>query len=233
LLFLGISFYRKRDERYKWFINPCIILFVFDLISFLSYSWLFNNPIFGTYNSILTFTLTLTMTGFAFVILYNKAPARFRKTSFYIVLISIVISFPVFLYFLIIGALSMPLWSLVPLIVSINFGVFLFYLSIGIYQWKVSWAIWKSGWYVWNILPIANWFIIYQSLTGIDIFTTELWSIGTFRFGGSFFLSLIICSLFYIPVVYTKIKKYFSLIIFVIWGESLFLLYWFSMHYFC
>jgi hypothetical protein len=168
------------------------------------------------------------MTGFAFVILYNKAPARFRKKSFYVVLISIVISFPVFLYFLIIAALSMPLWSLVPLIVSINFGVFLFYLSIGIYQWKVSWAIWKSGWYVWNILPIANWFIIYQSLTGIDIFTTELWSIGTFRFGGSFFLSLIICSLFFIPVVYTKIKKYFSLIIFVIWGESLFLLYWFS-----
>ncbi|MFX0146062.1 MAG: hypothetical protein ACFE9C_18490, partial [Candidatus Hodarchaeota archaeon] len=176
----------------------------------------------------MTFTLTLTMTGFAFVILYNKAPPRFRRRSFYIVLISIVISFPTFLYFLIIAALSMPLWSLVPLIVAINFGVFLFYLSIGIYQWKVSWAIWKSGWYIWNILPIANWFIIYQSLTGMDIFTNELFSIGTFRFGGSFFLSLIICSLFFIPVVYTKIKKYFSLIIFVIWGESLFLLYWFS-----
>ena len=232
LLFLGISFYRKKDGRYKWFINPCVILFVFDFISFISYSWLFNNPIFSVYNSILTFTLTLSMTGFAFVILYNKVPARFRKRSFYIVLISIVISFPVFLYFLIIAALSMPLWSLVPLIVAINFGVFLFYLSIGIYQWKISWAIWKSGWYIWNILPIANWFIIYQSLTGMDIFTTELWSIGTFRFGGSFFLSLIICSLFFIPVVYTKIKKYFSLIIFIIWGESLFLLYWFSQNLF-
>lgn len=232
LLFLGISFYRKEDERYKWFINPCVILFVFDFISFMSYFVLFSGPIFSEFNPILTFTLTLSMTGFAFVLLYNNAPARFRKKSFYIVLISIVISFPTFIYFLIIAALSMPLLSIVPLIVSINFGVFLFYLSIGIYQWKVSWAIWKSGWYMWNILPIINWYIIYQSLTGIDIFTTELWSIGTLEFGGSFFLSLIICSLFFIPVVYSKIKKYFSIIVFTIWGESLFLLYWFSQNLF-
>ncbi|MFX0024622.1 MAG: hypothetical protein ACFE9S_20080, partial [Candidatus Hermodarchaeota archaeon] len=81
LLFLGISFYRKGDERYKWFINPCVILFVFDFISFLSYFVLFNNPIFREYNTILTFTLTLSMTGFAFVLLYNDAPARFRKKS--------------------------------------------------------------------------------------------------------------------------------------------------------
>ncbi len=232
LLFMGISFYRKEDKRYKWFINPCVILFVFDFISFISYFMLFIGPIFRDYNTILTFTLTLSMTGFAFVLLYNKAPARFRKKSFYIVLISIVISFPTFIYFLIIAALSMPLWSLVPLIVSINLGVFLFYLSIGIYQWKISWAIWKSGWYMWNILPIANWYIIYQSLTGMDIFTTELWTIGTFRFGGSFFLSLIICSLFFLPVVYSKIKKYFSVIVFTVWGESLFLLYWFSQNLF-
>lgn len=232
LLFIGISFYRRQDERYKWFINPCILLFIFDLVSFMSYSWLFNNPIFRFYNPILTFTLTLTMTGFGFVLLYNDAPARFRKKSFYIVLISIILSFPTFLYFLIIAALSMPLFSLVPLITAINVGVILFYLSIGIYQWKISWAIWKSGWYVWNILPFVNWFIIYESLTGMDIFTTELFSIGTLRFGGSFFLTLIICSLFFLPVVYTKIKKYFSLIVFIIWGESLFLLYWFSQNLF-
>jgi len=232
LLFIGISFYRKKDERYKWFINPCILLFVFDLVSFISTVWLFNNQIFEAYNLILTFTLTLTMTGFGFVLLYNDAPARFRKKSFYVVLITIIISFPTFLYFLIIASLSMPLFSLVPLIVAINVGVALFYLSIGIYQWRISWAIWKSGWYVWNILPIANWFIIYQSLTGMDIFTDALFTIGPIRFGGAFFLTMILCSLFFLPVVYTKIKKYFSLIVFIIWGESLFLLYWFSLNLF-
>ena len=231
LLFIGIFFYRQHDERYKWFIKPCVLLFIFDLISFMSYSWFFNNQIFGLYNPILTFTLTMSITGFGFVLLYNDAPARFRKKSFYIVLISIVLSFPIFLYFLIIASLSMPLVSVVPLIVAINFGVFLYYLSIGIYQWRVSWAIWKSGWYAWNVLPFVNFYIIYQSFTGIDVLTNSL-QFGAFSVDGSLIISIIICSLFFLPVVYSKIKKYFSLIVFIIWGESLFLLYWISQNLF-
>ena len=231
LLFIGIFFYHHKDERYKWFIKPCVILFIFDLVSFLSYSWLFNNQIFGPYNPVLTFTITMAITGFGFILLYNSSPARFRKRSFYIVLISIIISFPTFLYFIIIASLSMPLFSLVPLIFAIDIGVLLFYLSIGIYQWKISMAIWKSGWYAWNILPFVNFFIIYQSLTGIDVFTNSL-KFGAFDASGSFILSIIICSLFFFPVVYTKIKKYFSTIVFVIWGESLFLLYWVSLNLF-
>ncbi|MFX1566729.1 MAG: hypothetical protein ACFFCV_00020 [Promethearchaeota archaeon] len=229
LLFLGIFFYHQKDERYKWFIKPCIILFVFDLISFLSYSWLFNNQVFLVYSSILTFTLTLTVTTLAFILIYNSSPARFRKRSFFIALSSLISSFPTFLYFIIIASLSMPIFSIVPLIFSIDIGVLLFYLSIGIYQWKISWAIWKSGWYAWNILPFVNFFLIYQSLTGIDVYTRSL---PVFNASGSFILSIIICSLFFFPVVYTKIKKYFSTIVFIIWGESLFLLYWASFNLF-
>ena len=231
LLFMGIFFYRQQDERYKWFIKPCVVLFIFDLISFLSYSWFFNNEIFGVYNPILTFTLTMSITGFGFVLLYNDIPGRFRKRSFYIVLGSIIISFPTFTYFLIIASLSMPLVSTVPLIFAINLGVFLFYFCIGIYHWRVSWAIWKSGWYIWNILPFVNFFIIYQSLTGVDVFTNSL-QFGVFNIEGSFIISIIICSLFFLPVLYTKIKKYFFQIIFIIWGESLFLLYWVSQNLF-
>jgi len=231
LLFLGIFFYHQKDKRYKWFIKPCVILFIFDIISFLSYSWLFNNQVFADYNPILTFTITMTVTGFGFILLYNSSPARFRKRSFYIVLISIIISFPTFLYFIIIASLMMPLFSLVPLIFAIDSGVLIFYLSIGIYQWKISMAIWKSGWYAWNLLPFVNFFIIYQSLTGIDIFTNSL-RFGAFDASGSFILSIIICSLFFFPVVYTKIKKYFSTIVFIVWGESLFLLYWVSLNLF-
>jgi len=232
LLFTGMFFYHQKDERYKWFIKPCVILFVFDLISFLSYFWLFNSQIFAAYNPVLTFTLTMTITGFGFILLYNSSPARFRKKSFYIVLISIILSFPTFLYFIIIASsLTMPLFSLVPLIFAIDFGVLLFYLSIGIYQWKISGAIWRSGWYAWNILPIVNWFIIYQSLTGINIGTRAL-RIGIFDVSGSIILSILICSLFFLPVVYSKIKKYFSQIFFIIWGESLFLLYWISQNLF-
>ncbi|MFX1503836.1 MAG: O-antigen polymerase, partial [Promethearchaeota archaeon] len=233
LLFIGISFYVKEDERYKWFINPCVLLFIFDLFSFLSYSWFFNNPIFELYNPVLTFTLTLSMTGFGFILLYNKAPARFRQKSFlYIVLPSIVLSFPTFLYFLIIAALSLPIWSLVPFIVAINFGVFLFYLSIGIYQWRISWAIWKAGWYAWNIIPIANFFLIYPSLTGVDVATEALVLFGTYKINGSVIISLIICVLIWLPCWYTWIKKHFAKIILVVWGLNLFLLYWASQNLF-
>ncbi|MFX0000186.1 MAG: hypothetical protein ACFE9Q_01995 [Candidatus Hodarchaeota archaeon] len=230
-LFIGIFFYRQKDERYKWFIKPCVLLFVFDLISFLSYSWLFNNLNFAIYSPILTLTLTITITGLVFILLYNSSPARFRKRSFYIVLSSVIVSFPTFLYFIIIASLGMPIFSLVPLIFAIDIGVLLFYVSIGIYQWKISWAIWKSGWYAWNILPFVNFFIIYQSLTGIDVYTNSL-RFGAFSASGSFILSIIICSLFFFPVVYTKIKKHFSRIVFIIWGESLFLLYWASFNLF-
>ncbi|MFX1366500.1 MAG: hypothetical protein ACFFCE_03250 [Promethearchaeota archaeon] len=231
LFFTGIYFHHQKDERYKWFIKPCVILFVFDFISFLSYSWFFNNQIYGTYNPILTFTLTLSISDFGLILLYNDAPKRLRNKFFFAILASIVIAFPTFLYFIIIASLSMHVLSIVPLIFAIDFGVFLFYFCIGIYHWRISWTIWKSGWYVWNILPFINFFIIYQSFTGIDVLTDSL-QFGVFQVKGSFIISIIICSLFFLPVLYTKIKKYFFQIIFIIWGESLFLLYWISLNLF-
>ena len=47
ILFIGISFYRQHDERYKWFIKPCVLLAVFDIMSYMSHYWLFNNYIFS------------------------------------------------------------------------------------------------------------------------------------------------------------------------------------------
>ncbi|MHA2391146.1 MAG: hypothetical protein ACXAEX_04180, partial [Promethearchaeota archaeon] len=154
LSLMGIYLYRQKNEMYKWFIKPCVLLLIFDLISFISYGVLFNNPTYIRFSPVLTFTLTMSITGFAFVFLYNKAPANLRKKSFYFILIAITLCFPTFLYFLIISSYPLLIGDPVPIIVVINVGVFLFYLSIAIYQWRISWAIWKSGWYIWNILPI-------------------------------------------------------------------------------
>ena len=164
LLFIGIYFYRQENEFYKWFIKPCVLLLVFDFVSFISYAILFNSSTYINFNPILTFSLTMSLTGFTFILLYNKAPTRFRKMSFYFILFTIIISFPMFLYFLIIASLPALIGDPVPIIIVINVGVFLYYLSVGIYQWRFSWAIWKSGWYVWNILPFVNFWIIYRSL---------------------------------------------------------------------
>ena len=232
LLLVGIHFYRKNDEHYKWFIKPCILLFIFDFISFISYSLLFNHPPYLDFYPILTFTLTLSVTGFGFVLLFNKSSERFRKISFTINLISLILSFPIFIYFLIISSLSIPIGEPIPIIIAINLSVLLFYISIGIYQWKISWMIWKSGWYAWIIIPFVNFYIIYKGLTGIDVATNSLRLFGIYDFSGSLIISIIICSLMFLPLLYTKIKKYFFHIIFIIWAESLFLLYWISQNLF-
>ncbi|MFX1456523.1 MAG: hypothetical protein ACFFDB_14200 [Promethearchaeota archaeon] len=229
---MGIYFYRQKNVLYQWFIKPCVLLAVFDFISFLSYFLFFSHPPYASYNPILTTTLTTGITGFIFVLLFNRASARFRRISFYLVLISITLCIPIFLYFLLISSFSIPFTDPIPLIFSINVGVFLFYLSIGIYQWRISWAIWKSGWYAWNILPFVNFIIIYRSLSGIDVVTNSLNFFGAFEFSGSLIISIIICSLFFLPVIYTKIKKYFLKLVFIVWGESLFLLYWISQNLF-
>ena len=230
LFFTGIYLYRLKNVLYKWFIKPCVLLAVFDLVSFISYFLLFNQPRYVGFNPILTFTLTMGITGFFFVLLFNKSPVNFRKTSFYFVLLAIILCIPTFLYFFIVSSFSIPFNDPIPIIFSINIGIVLFYLCVGIYQWRISWAIWKSGWYAWNLLPFVNFIVIYKSLSGVDIIANSSSLFGTVT--GPSIMSIIICSLFFLPVIYTKIKNHFSKLIFLVWGESLFLLYWISQNLF-
>jgi len=231
LCLMGIFYYRKEEKRYKWFIKPCVLLAIFDFISFLSFSFFFKDIIFTSYNSILSFTLTLSVSGFAFVFLYNDSPRLFRKRSFYIVLASNIISFPIFLYFFLISVYSLPLFDLIILIISINVGVVLFYLSIAIYQWKLSWAIWKIGYRSWIIFPIVNYALISEAFTGINAFTNALNLFGVNLYGSNL-LALILCVLLSLPFWYTWIKKHFTSVLFISWGLCLFLIYWFSQNAF-
>ncbi len=231
LCLMGIFYYRKEEKRYKWFIKPCVLLAIFDLISFLSFSFFFNANIFTSCNPILSFTLTLSVSGFAFVFLYNDSPRLFRKRSFYAVLASNIISFPVFLYFFLISVYSLPLFDLIILIISINVAVVLFYLSIAIYQWKLSWAIWKIGYRMWIIFPIVNYALISEAFTGINVFTNALNLFGVNLYGSNL-LAFILCVLLSLPFWYTWIKKHFTNVLFISWGLCLFLIGWFSQNAF-
>jgi hypothetical protein len=232
---ITFSYFEKFElvsEEYRFFIKRfTIILFITDILSFISYSWLFNNPIYGQSNFILTATLTLSLTGFAYILLFYKSRMPLRRISFFIVLPCIVISFPIFLYFFISLSFSIPFGDPFPLIIAIDVGIFLFYLSIGIYQWKISWAIWKSGWYAWFIVPFANFYLLYRSLKGVDIATNAIDFFG-YEINGSFLLTIVIFFLFFLPIAYTKIKIYFYQILLVIWGINLALLYWISQNLF-
>ena len=133
LLLTSNFFYRQKDERYKWFIRPCVLLFAFGLVSYLSFYILFNNSLFQAFNPILTFTLTSTITGIAYVGTYNKTPEKFRRISFYIAFSVYIISFPTFMYFFLNALFSLQLWDTILFLITINMGIALFYISIGVY----------------------------------------------------------------------------------------------------
>jgi len=232
LLLTGNFYYKQKNDIYKWFIRPCVLLMVFSLFSFLSYYILFNNPVFINYNPILTFTLTLSVTSISYVLTYNKAPEKFRRNSFYIAFSSYIISIPTFIYFFLNASFNLPVWDPFLLIITINIGILLFYLSVGFYYWKFSWVIWKMGWRLWIIVPFVNFYIINESFTDINIYTNTLNFFGILNISGSFIISFTICVLLSLPFWYTWIKKHFSRILIIVWSFSLFFLYWFSQNVF-
>ncbi len=232
LLLTGMYYYYIKDSRYKWFIKPAILLIVFNLTSWISYSFLFINPAYTLYNPFLTLTLTVGITCFGFVILFNKISEQLRTRTYLITLTGLIFSIPLIVYFLLISYIGFPITDPLTYIIAINIGIILFYLSIGIYQWKVSWAIWRAGWWLWIIFPFVNFYVLYKSFEGIDLFTNALTLFGFLDIEGSIIIALLICSSLYLPIIYTKVKKYFTQIIFTIWGESLVLLYWISQNVF-
>jgi hypothetical protein len=208
-----------------WFANACVVLLAFICLNYLSYQVLFVPADVGTTKNILALTLTLSGTLFTFVLRFNKLPEKYRRYSYVGALTALIVAIPTFVYFLLLE--SMPaLKSPISLAISLNFGILLFFLSTAIYQWRFSRAIWQSAWGAWLLLPLVNYVIIAELLGGIDLATNALSFFGTLGVPGSLILSIILCTLLYLPLFYTKVKIHFHKILFFIWGETLFLVAW-------
>ncbi|MFX1498082.1 MAG: hypothetical protein ACFFBH_11190, partial [Promethearchaeota archaeon] len=174
-------------------------------------------------------TLTFSVIGFCFALFYHNLEKKFRRKIISIILILSVISSFIFSYLLIETSFSLPF--IFPWLIAGNIAIILSYLSIGIYQWRISWAIWKSGYWIWIFVPIFNYLLIAQSFAGIDIYTNALNFFGLSIYG-SYLITLVICLLLTLPFWYTWIKDHFNIVLFTIWGCSLFLIYWFSQNAF-
>ena len=232
LLSLGISLQRQRNEFYKWFIGLSIILLTFDLVLFISETFLFVGILFQTNKVVLSYTLTLSLTGILFISIFYSATEKSRKYSFYTAFGLLLVVIPNFIYFFLISLFSLPLYDPIVLIISIDAFIFLFYVSIALYQGKFTWQVWRSGWWLWIVCPLANFYIIYESLAEIDLFTSSLSFFGLFNINGSFIISVMICIVISLPFWYSWIKKYFSETLLIVWGLSLFALYWLSQNIF-
>ncbi|TFG03162.1 MAG: hypothetical protein EU542_03160 [Promethearchaeota archaeon] len=232
LLLLGISLRRQRNEVYKWFIGLSIILLTFDLVLFISETFLFTGILFQTYKTVLSHTLTLSLTGILFISIFYSASEKSRKYSFYSAFGLLLVVIPNFIYFFLISLFSLPLYDPIVLIISIDAFIFLFYVSIALYQGKLTWQVWRTGWWLWIVIPLANFYLIYESLAGIDLFTSSLSLFGLINVNGSFIISVMICIVISLPFWYSWIKKYFSETLLIVWGLSLFALYWLSQNIF-
>lgn len=231
-LLFGIDYYLRGDQKYKLFIKPSVIIFVFNVISWISYMFLFTRPDLLLYNFILTFSLTASITSLTFIILYNDIVDPLRKIFIVLACLSITVFIPTFMYVLFISYFQFYFADPIIILISLNIAFILSYISIAIYYWEISWRIWKVGWYLWLIIPVANFYFINKLVLGVDIYTNALNFFGVFNLTGSFIITLVLSTLFYIPVFYSKLKKYFYEIIIIIWGESLTLTYWISQNLF-
>ncbi len=232
LFIVTFDYYLREDKRYKWFIKPCIILLLFNISSWISYSFLFTDSSYQLYNIILTFALTSIFTSFGVIFLFNKLSKSLRKLIFYISLTTITLFIPGFIYTLLISYFGFYFGDPILIIIILDAIIFLFFISVGIYKWKISWAIWRVGWRILLFVPIINFYIIYNNVLGIDIFTQALDFFNLFDINGSIIITFIICSLFYLPILFSKIKKYFTEILLIVWGESLALTFWISQNLF-
>ncbi|TFG16134.1 MAG: hypothetical protein EU531_07515 [Promethearchaeota archaeon] len=174
----------------------------------------------------------MSLTGILFISIFYSATEKSRKYSFYTAFGLLLVVIPNFIYFFLISLFSLPLYDPIVLIISIDAFIFLFYVSIALYQGKFTWQVWRSGWWLWIVCPLANFYIIYESLAGIDLFTSSLSFFGLFNINGSFIISVMICIVISLPFWYSWIKKYFSETLLIVWGLSLFALYWLSQNIF-
>lgn len=211
--------------------RACVVLIVFIGIQYLSYQVWFLPADFGSVNSTLALTLSASITAFSFVMVFNKLPEKYRRYFYVAALLTIITSIPIFTYFALFEAMP-SLESGVLQVISLDIGILLFFLSTGIYQWRFSRSIWEAAWWAWLLLPVVNYVIIVKALTGIDVVTNTLNFFGTMGLSGSIILSVIICTLLYMPVFYTKIRIHFHKILFFVWGETLFLVAWIAQNLF-
>ncbi|MFX0027154.1 MAG: O-antigen polymerase, partial [Candidatus Hermodarchaeota archaeon] len=231
LLLLSVFFHRQKDNRYIWFIRPCALLFLFDLISITSYFVIFSLPLYFEYNLILSATFTSSIIGFCFALFYHDLRGKLKRRSISVILILSVATSFTFSYLFLKISLSFTFSDILPWIIAGNIAIILSYIAIGIYQWKISWAIWKAGYWIWIFTPIINYLIIAEAFTGINIQTNALNFFGIPIYG-SHLIAFVICLLVSLPFWYTWIKTHFNYVLFIVWGLSLFLIYWFSQNAF-
>ncbi|WP_371802309.1 hypothetical protein [Candidatus Lokiarchaeum ossiferum] len=209
-----------RLRHRKNLLNQVVLVatFGFFLFSGLNYIFIsFENPL------ILSILLSTAIGGYLYTFMYNWLEIKTSKNLIITTLTSGAVSAGAFFYFFLTD-LKIYFNSTHSFAVAIDFCVLMFFIALGIY-YKSFQKVWSIGAYVWIIVPIANFIIISYSLQDID-YIIEAIHIGSNSVNGSIILAVVVCSLLYLPVLLTKLKKHFNKIIYIFWLEMFMCAYW-------
>ena len=117
------------------------------------------------------------------------------------------------------------------LCIGLDFSILIFFICLGLYRKSFA-KMWDLGVYLWIAIPIINFLLIYSSIEGINGYTIAINVLQREFLNGSLIISIIICSLMYLPVILSKLKENFVKIMYIFWLEYLVLSIWSTVNIF-
>ncbi|MHA1765929.1 MAG: hypothetical protein ACTSVK_06660 [Promethearchaeota archaeon] len=219
LIFLKKKLYIFKNEN---FINVLIFGSIFFFGYTLGRYYLFKNYY---YAEPLSLTLAGVICSFIFIFILEFLDVKIRRefslASF--TLGSILAG--VFTYLILMEPVIFPetYWE-IALPIGFDIALLMFYIGIGIYK-RAFTKIWSIGVYAWILAPIINFIMISHLISGIDNVSLAL-TVLNVNISGSIILSIIICSLMYLPVIITRLMQNLNKIIYIFWIEMVIFTAW-------
>jgi hypothetical protein len=193
---------------------------------FFSYTigryYLFENYF---YSEFLALALAGAISGFLFIFILEFLEAKIRKELSLALFTCASLLAGVFTYLILMEPVifAETAWE-VALPIGFDIALLMFYVGIGLYKRSFT-KIWSVGVYAWILAPIINFIMISRLISGIDNVSLAL-KVLNVSIDGSIILSLIICTLMYLPIILTRLMKNLNKIIYIFWLELLIFTIW-------
>ncbi|MHA1694032.1 MAG: hypothetical protein ACTSUG_02145, partial [Candidatus Helarchaeota archaeon] len=204
------------------FLNILILGGTFFFSYTLGRYYLFENFF---YSEPLALTLAGAICGFLFIFILEFLDAKIRKELSLTFFSCASILAGVFTYLILVEPVIFP-YSYWEIAIPIGFDIALlmFYVGIGLYKRSFT-QIWSVGVYAWILAPIINFIMISHLISGIDHVSLAL-TVLNISVNGSIILSIIVCTLMYLPIILTRLMKNLNKIIYIFWLELLIFTAW-------
>lgn len=214
--------HRQRFYNYNIFVQTFLALLAFG------YCYLFYSLDYSFYLST-SFACGLSLFIFFYYTNLMQIPVGSRIIKTMLLASGALLSTVVFLLLIEPSLVLLPIEIALP--IALDFYIFIYFIGVGLYLGEFSKEIWTKGAVGWIFVPIVNFVLIFKAVSGIDQATVSL-EISQLSVNGSILLTILICSLLYLPYLLTKLNKYLDYLIIGFWIEILVFNIWGALNLF-